>query len=557
MEKEARGAVAMSELVARPYQLELVDSVWTELFTESVALAQLPTGGGKTFCFSLLIKKALEIPGVRVGVVMGRVDLVKQTERAIARVIPRKDIGIYCGSMNRKEVRRPVTIASIQSIRDIKDLFFNLLIIDEAHNFDQNKGGYLEFIDSARLTNPKVKIVGWTATPFRSDGRIYGKGSFFPRLCYQKTIQDMIALGFLCRPILKQGDNSFDTSLLRVRAGEYRQEDVDKLVSDESTLELQVKDALEKMKGRTCVAWATANIDHCNRVLDELQARGEYATSVHSKQNKETRNTNLSAFMGGGPRHMVFVSILSEGFDHPPIDCVVLMRPTRSPVLYIQTVGRGLRIANEKNNCLVLDYGQVVRLLGPLDEPNIKGSKREVDSSKGEAVLKLCDTCQTWVPGGCKECPECSAPFPILPPEEKLDRAPEVEAKILSEKTKPVTEHLGPAYIGMHESKSGNQCIRITYRDGNMLSRWGGYFGTSEYFVVTSTWAMERLERRLTDIDADLPGIPFDEEIKVPGTFEVTKTKDGKYDRIISVKKVSSSAPQPDQLDFTEDDIPF
>jgi hypothetical protein len=90
-----------------------------------------------------------------------------------------------------------------------------------------------------------------------------------------------------------------------------------------------------------------------------------------------------------------------------------------------------------------------------------------------------------------------------------------------------------------------------------MLSRWGGYFGTSEYFVVTSTWAMERLERRLTDIDADLPGIPFDEEIKVPGTFEVTKTKDGKYDRIISVKKVSSSAPQPDQLDFTEDDIPF
>lgn len=538
----------------RPYQLELIDAVWQEMFQSPTALAQLPTGGGKTLCFSHLLKKAMEAkPDIRITILMGRIDLVNQTERAIAQVIDRKHIGIYCGSLGRKELSRPITVASIQSIADIELPKVNLLVIDEVHNLDQKSGAYLRFIEKAEAVNPRLKIVGFTATPFRTRGYIYGDDMLFKKLCYRKTIQDMIHLGFLCRPILKQSTHAFDTSSLRVRAGEYMQEDVDKLVSNEDTLKLQVKEALARMEGRKSVAWATANIEHCNRVLEALGKEGEYATSVHSKQSRDTRNSNLAAFMGGVCRHMVFVSVLSEGFDYPPIDVVVLMRPTRSPVLYVQTVGRGLRISEGKRDCLVLDYGQVVRELGPLDDPKIKGKKGD-----GQAVLKVCPQCQSWVAGGCGTCPDCSYEFPPPPaPEEKLTKRSDDNAKILSEQNKPEIEKLGPAVIAMHEAKSGNLCVRVTYQDRNMMNRWGGYNGTSEYFVTTSPWAMERLERRLGDISAEIPGVPFEGEIEVQGTFEITKTREGKYDRILSVKRVSESSPPSWEDRNKEEDTSF
>lgn len=537
----------------RPYQLELIEVVWQEMFHSPTVLAQLPTGGGKTLCFSHLIKKGMEAKSdMRTMVIMGRIDLVTQTERAIARVVERKHIGVYCGTINRKELNRQVTVASIQSLRALHSVpFVNMLIIDEVHNLDEeNKGGYLNFVEKLKVVNPKLKVIGFTATPFRNRGYIFGEDKLFKKLSYKKTIQDMIAMGFLCRPILKQSDNAFDTSTLRTRAGEYMQEDVDVLVSNEHTMELQIKEALKNQVGRISIAWATANIDHCNRVLNALEKEGEYATSVHSKQNRDTRNANLSAFMGGSCRHMVFVSVLSEGFDHPPIDCVVLMRPTRSPVLYVQTVGRGLRIYENKKDCLVLDYGQVVRELGPLDDPKVKGKKGE-----GEAVLKCCPQCSVWCFGGCMTCPECSFAFPPpLAPEEKLTKRHDATAQILSEAQKPTTEVLGPITITMHEAKSGNMCVRIIYEDRNILNRWGGFNGVSEYFVTTSAWAMERLEARLNNIGASLPSIPFENDIVVQGTFQVIKKEDGKYDRVLSVKKISDESPVTAKQKQDDDD---
>jgi DNA repair protein RadD len=523
----------------RPYQLELIDAVWSAIHTGPTALAQLPTGGGKTMCFSHLLRRAMDVkPDIRCGVVMGRVDLVNQTERALARVIERRHLGVYCGSLGRKELGRPVTIASIQSIDTIRAPRMSLLIVDEAHNFDQRQGAYLRFIERARAENPMLKVVGFTATPFRSKGLIYGEDMFFRSLCYRKTIQDMIAMGYLCRPVLRQGEGAFDTDSLRTRAGEYMQEDVDALVSDEDKVRAQVRDALSKLGGRQSVAWATANIEHCSRVTDMLMREGEISTQVHSKQDRATRDASLAAFMAGSCRHMVFVSVLSEGFDHPPIDAVVLMRPTRSPVLYVQTVGRGLRTCEGKRDCLVLDYGQVVRELGPLDDPKVKGKAKE-----GDAVLKCCPRCMSWIPGGHRECPECGHAFP--PPEpvtEKLTKRADTTAKILSDANRPETETLGPVSICMHVARSGNLCVRITYQDRGISTRWG-YGGVSEFFVTTSPWAMERLEQRLGALDASIPGIPFEGEVVVQGSFEVVKRLEGKYDRVLSVRRLSEETP--------------
>lgn len=521
-----------------------MESVWAELCQSQTALAVLPTGGGKTICIAELMRRAIEArPDIRIDMVMGRIELVSQTEQALSAILPRRSIGVYCGSLHRKELNRLVTVASIQSVSEIDMPHSNLLVIDEVHNLDQKKGRYLNLIEKAQNKNPRLKIVGFTATPFRSDGEIFSPRHLFKRICYRKTIQEMIALGFLCPPILKASRDEFDISKLRIRAGEFAQEDIDILVADKERCKEQVIDALSRAKDRYTLAWACANIDHCNLVAGILMNLGERATTIHSKLKAHDRSTNLASFMTGEMRHIVFVTVLSEGFDHPPIDVIVLMRPTRSPVLYVQTVGRGLRICPEKSNLLVLDYGQVVRTIGPLDEPNVIGKSgvgRKENIVK-ESALKCCPSCMTYNKVGIRNCTECDYEFPVPPPpSEKLDKQASETAKILSEKAAPTMECLGPAYIEMHEAKSGNLCIKISYCNSiSYLSR----DATTEYFVTTSMWAMDRLERRLGDLGASLPSIPIPSPILVEGTFEVVKTKDGKYDRVLSVKKVSDQRP--------------
>ena len=537
----------MRSVKLRDYQLELVDAVWSEMCRESNTLAVLPTGGGKTVCIAELMRKSMEVkPSIRIAMVMGRIDLVKQTERALAAIIPRQYIGVYCGTLNRRELSRPIIVASIQSISDVNMTGgarpLDLLVIDEVHNLDQKNGRYLKFLNKAQERNPKLKVVGFTATPFRTTGEIYGPKMLFPRIAFRKTIKEMIELGYLAPPVMKGSSHEFDTSKLQIRAGEYRQEDVNHLVSDETKVIDQVKDALSRMDGKQAVVWACANIDHCNLVANTLMSLGEKCTTVHSKLSTENRNMNLAQFMGGAMRHMSFVTILSEGFDHPPIDCVVLMRPTRSPVLYVQTVGRGLRPFDGKKNLSVLDYGQVVKTLGPLDDPKIKGKKTE----NGEAILKECPQCFTFVFGGLRNCSECEYEFPPpSPPQKKLDIKSDGTGVILSKEHPLEIIKAGPIELSMYEAKSGNQCVRIIYCDSNFMTRYRG--GTSEYFVTNSPWAVQRLEARLSTIGAQLPGIPFDGTIVVDGTFEVTKKKDGKYERVISVKKISEVSPETEE----------
>lgn len=536
----------------RSYQLEAIEAIYTDLFSSESALCVLPTGSGKTEVFIGLLRKCLEVkPDIKVAILMGRIDLVAQTERRLSKVLGAKHVGVYCGSLNRKETNRPFTVVSIQSIDKKHFPAVNMIIVDEVHRLDQDGGAYLKFIEKSQDQNHKLKIVGFTATAFRSDGVIYGEGKIFKKVSYLKTIKEMIVLGYLCEPKMKGSAHSFDTSKLRMRAGEYRQEDVDELVNNDEMVLEQVTDALSRMQGRKSVFWNCANIDHCNRVANTIMALGESVTTVHSKLPRPTRDANLSAFMTGHVRHVSFVSVLSEGFDHPPGDCLVLMRPTRSPVLYVQTCGRVLRPYPDKNDALILDYGQVIKTLGPLDEPNVKGQKGDED---GEAPVKECPSCLTIVFAGVRECPDCGHRFPDPPPvTAKLDRKADGEGSILSKVKPPEKSTALVAFLEMHESQNGNLCVKITYCAHAYKNLFGQRFGDREYFVTSSPWAMERLERRLTELDMSVPGIPFDGEIESAGPFEVVKTKEGQYDRILSVKKLAAAKVVEPEVDTSFD----
>jgi len=149
------------------------------------------------------------------------------------------------------------------------------------------------------------------------------------------------------------------------------------------------------------------------------------ATCVHSKMVRRDETAALEAFTKGDARHMVFVTKLSEGFDYPATDAVILMRPMRSPTLMIQTIGRGLRLAPEKKDCLVLDYGQTIRHCGSLDRPVVqedllqmvdgKLKRKDVEDVANYRVV-TCDACGmfNFLHDGDKlVCTHCMAPIEL------------------------------------------------------------------------------------------------------------------------------------------------
>jgi len=130
----------------RDYQKEALKFIWADLFKEKKSLCVLPTGTGKTELFIKLVEDYLEaFPGKRALIMLNKIKLLKQTEKRFAPIFGKDRIGIFCGSVGVHETAKPITIASIQSIHDIKVEDLGLIVLDEVHNVDQESGRYRDF----------------------------------------------------------------------------------------------------------------------------------------------------------------------------------------------------------------------------------------------------------------------------------------------------------------------------------------------------------------------------------------------------------------------------
>ena len=489
----------------RDYQRDALNAVWRDLKESNRALCVLPTGGGKTECFIKLVEHYLKVnPGKRALVLVNKIKLLEQTERRFKPIFG-DQIGIYCGSAGLWNTSKPVTIASIQSIYDIKIDDLGLIVLDEVHNVDQGAGRYKAFLDS----HAEAWIAAFTATPFRSDGVIYGTDSMFPKISYQKFLPEMMQEGFLVQPTMKRPEHQYEIEKLRVRAGEFMAEDVAKLVGDRSKIRKQIGDAIPRMLSRKSIVWACANIMHCEAVQEALLEIGEQAVKLHSEMSSAERDASQADFESGRARHLVFVSIVSEGYDYPPIDCVVLMRPIKSPVLYVQTVGRGLRPAEGKENLLVLDYGKVIETIGPLDKPIIpKKGKRKAE----KPAIKACPECFEYVPSATLQCPVCQFCFKIeRSPLKSMTTKARDGAAILSSLVNKTREmHIRAVELKHHASKAGNQCLKIVYYPDNLIEP-----AISEFFTWSHDWAYKSAQRRLIEMEVPLLESLAD-QVKVP-----------------------------------------
>lgn len=457
------------------FQLECIESLWEELTLNNTALAVLPTGAGKTATILGFCEKAFSFsPEIRGVFIVNRVKLAMQTFKVAQFDLGAKNVGLCCSTLGRRDTKGRLTVATIDTISRIDFKKVNFIILDEVHNvLDSGGSRYSKFLNKCREQNPNIKIVGITATPFRSQGLIYGEGELFTKIAFQKTLSWAIENGRLVKPLLYSTKEQFDTKGLKLIAGDYSMGELDELATDEK-INLQVSDALPKLEGRKKIVWTCVNIRHAEALARIIRERGESVVCVHSDLDNGAQDRDIAAFREGTVRHLSFVSIFSEGYDQPSVDAVVFMRPTRSPVKYVQIVGRSLRVFPGKENALVLDYGRVVEECGPIDDPVIrkKGERRDADIDQGK-MMKSCPKCLYYHSVFEASCPMCAYEYPLREesdPVKNLSLIANREGSLMRGDIKARWVNVSACKAAWHKSKSGRDCVRVTYYPEDILT---------------------------------------------------------------------------------------
>ena len=345
-------------------------------------------------------------------------ELIEQNHERFHGIWHDAPSGIYSAGLKRRDDAQ-IMFAGIQSIYKRAFDFdkFDLVIQDEAHLTPKKGNGmYRQFYSDLLMMNPKLKIIGLTASPFRLDGGslIDGEGALFDGLSCHITIKELIEQGFLTPLTAKEGINHIETKNLTTQNGEYRTADIEAQFEQNSTTDLAISEIIELGKERKSWMVFCASVNHCEEVTAKLNERGISTVAVHGEMSG-SREDAISGFKNWQYKCIVSVNILTTGFDVEQVDMIALMRSTQSASLYLQICGRGMRLYEGKKDCLVLDFGENILNHGAVDEIverqlELGGKKK---TKKGEAVMKRCPHCETMCFAATRICPECFEKFDI------------------------------------------------------------------------------------------------------------------------------------------------
>lgn len=408
----------------RPYQQDAIAGIfaWFDEHTGN-PLVVLPTGAGKSLIVAGFIHAVLSAYQTERILVLTHVrELIAQNHAQMLRCWPDAPAGIYSAGLGRREHDAPILFGGIQSLWKKAAMvgWVDLILVDECHLLPKDGFGmYRAFLNDLLSMNSKLKVIGLTATPFRTDSGSLDSGQdrLFHGIAYQADLVRLIADGFLS-PVVSKGTKApINTVGVHKQGGEF----VARELEAEALRDGCVRKAVEEIVGRgqDRRAWLVfcCGIEHANAVADEFARLGISCATVFGDTPGSERDDVVAAFKSGELRCIVNVNVLTTGFDAPQVDLIALLRPTCSPGLFVQMIGRGLRVATGKRDCLVLDFGGNVQRHGPIDDVKIK----QPGQPTGEVRARECPTCQTLVAVAARVCPECGFEWAVIAPERTPD----------------------------------------------------------------------------------------------------------------------------------------
>ena len=396
-------------MLLRPRQKLFVERSLAALNTHRNTLGVAPTASGKTLMLSAVAGELLKDPDAKACVLAHRDELTDQNRTKFGRINPEVTTSVV--DANTKSWDGQVTFAMAPTLSRAPNLAdmpaLDLLVIDEAHHAVADS--YRRIIDQALQRNPSARIFGVTATPNRGDRR--GLREVFDNVADQIRIAELIASGHLVSPRTFVIDVGVQDALKKVRrvAADFDMGEVDAIMNKSPVTDAVIANWKEKAGNRQTVVFCST-VDHARNVADAFNAAGVSAAIVHGEMRDVDRKATLAAYDRGEIQVVTNVAVLTEGWDHPPTSCVVLLRPSSYKSTMMQMVGRGLRTVNPdeypgviKTDCIIFDFGTSSLIHGSLEQ-DVDLNGREVT---GDARTKTCPSCAAQVPAAVMECPLC------------------------------------------------------------------------------------------------------------------------------------------------------
>ena len=352
-------------------------------------------------------------PDQRILIVTHVRELIAQNHAELIGLWPDAPAGIYSAGLGRRDLGARILFAGIQSIHrrayDVQQC--DLVLIDEAHLIPgASNTMYRRFLDTLMRINPALKVIGFTATPYRLDsGMLHeGKDALFTDIAFEVSVRELIDDGYLCPLVSKAASTRLDVTGVGTRGGEFVARELQAAVDLPEITEAAIDEVVALGRDRRSWLAFCAGVEHATHVAESIRARGFSAETIFGDTPKAERDRIIARFKRGEIRALASMGVLTTGFNAPAVDLIAMLRPTKSTGLYVQMAGRGTRLAPGKENCLVLDFAGNVARHGPIDAVKPK----RPGSGEGEAPVKTCPDCQSILPTAVRRLPRLRARVP-------------------------------------------------------------------------------------------------------------------------------------------------
>jgi len=550
-------------IIPHYYQEEACTSIFAyyERGGKGNPVVAMPTGTGKSVVIGMFIQRVFQqYPNQKIMMLTHVKELIEQNRDKLETLWPAAPVGTYSAGLGQKVAGLPITFAGVQSAVKAALLFghIDIIIIDECHLVSpEDNTSYQKLIKVLKEINPKLKVIGFSATPYRLGLGMITDGGIFTDICYNITgvraFIHLIEEGFLSPLVPMPTRVQLDLTGVGKRGGEFIDSQLQLAVDKDEITRAAIREALEVMTDRNYIMVFASGVQHAENITRVLKEYGQSAVCAHSKMGKQA-DENKEAFGRKEYRFIVSNNQLTTGVDYPHVDGIIMLRPTASPGLWVQMLGRGTRVVyykfpgfnislkehrleairlGGKENCLVLDFAGNTLRLGPINDPTVPRKKGE---KTGEIPIKICEQHRLVNGSGCgaynhisaRYCCGCKNEFSFAV---KITHT--ASTKELIVRDEPIVELLPVDRVtyAVHKKKDAPDSLKVSY-----------YSGLNRYTEFVVAWHSKTISARAKKWWKERTEVPLPEnatkanelasQLKIPKAVRVWTNK--KYPEVLS-----------------------
>lgn len=480
-------------MILRDYQIEAVKSVSSAFQAgKKRIMLELGPGSGKSVIAAEMCRLAAK-PEQKVLVLCHQKEILAQNQNALQKLAPHIDTSVYCDGMGEKSTDGEVIFAHRDSYSRLANPpRSSFVIIDECHMVSKKRASkYQRILEAVQCAH----LVGLSATPYRLNGGIiFGKNKPFEIRAYKMGIEELVHSGNLTPYRFVE----CDPQVIAGTSKRIDEEALGAIASQDANLNNSVELIMKHTQDRMCSIIYCCSRLHARRIAEQVPGCAYIDGNSHSKDRQHI----IDKMREGKIKHVANVGVLTTGVDVPICDTVVMLRPTLSASLYVQAIGRALRLHTDKDEALIIEMTDNLVRFGDINDPMDYGTNEieELELSLGtECPTKECPGCQMEVKTPTRVCPHCNYMF--LKPRENSSQE-RISINVVS------------YHIANTQTKAGHYAMYVTWKtEKGTITEWLNINHPNKWVAQSAMAKMKRLRRgsiktiMVADLDKAFPKV--------------------------------------------------